>query len=197
MIVLIAIPTDLSSSEAQRVRRQSFARGKYFFFGIRRKLMNTLARVTFGVVLTFTIGLPFGCAVVAAGKANTPVDKEKLGKLLIKAAPVGEDGFADPKLEESVKDLKKNHRDFIIVDNEDEADFLIVVVERKNELRSPAGSVVNNKTVRATLSIKDNGKWKPAIKLEHGGGNFWELAAARVMEDAEKWIKKNIKKTQE
>jgi hypothetical protein len=55
------------------------------------------------------------------------------------------------------------------------------------------GTVVNNKTVRGTLSIKEDGKWKPAIKLEHGGGNFWELAASRVMEDAEKWIKKNVK----
>jgi hypothetical protein len=159
--------------------------------------MNTMARMTIGVVLTFTMSQPFGSALVAAGKAKAPADKEKLGKLLIKAAPVGEDGFADPKLEETVKDLKKNHRDFIIVDNEDEADFLIVVVERKNELRSPAGNVVNNKTVRATLSVREEGKWKPAIKLEHGGGNFWELAASRVMEDAEKWIKKNVKKQQD
>ena len=81
----------------------------------------------------------------------------------------------------------------MIVDDEAEADFLIIVVERTNELRSPAGTVVNNKTVRATLSVKEDSKWKPAIKLEHGGGNFWDLAAARVMEDAEKWIKKNIK----
>jgi len=133
-------------------------------------------------------------AAVAATNRTALADKERLGKLLIKTAPVPEGGFADPKLEDTVKDLKKNKRDFIIVDDEAEADFLIIVVERKNELRSPAGTVVNNKTVRATLSIKEDGEWKPAIKLEHGGGNFWELAAARVMEDAEKWIKKNVKK---
>jgi hypothetical protein len=140
------------------------------------------------VVLALSIG-------TAHATTNTlPVgDKEKLGKLVIKTAPVPEGGFADPKLEDTVKDLKKNKRNFVIVDDEADADFLIIVVERKNELRSPMGSVVNNKTVRATLSIKEDGKWKPAIKLEHGGGNFWELAASRVMEDAEKWIKKNVK----
>ena len=140
------------------------------------------------VVLALTIG-----TAVATTNTRTVGDKEKLGKLVIKTAPVPEGGFADPKLEDTVKDLKKNKRKFIIVDDEAEADFLIIVVERRNELRSPAGSVVNNKTVFATLSIKEDGKWKPAIKLEHGGGNFWELAASRVMEDAEKWIKKNVK----
>jgi hypothetical protein len=141
------------------------------------------------VVLAFASG-----TAVPATNTRTVDDKEKLGKLVIKTAPVPEGGFADPKLEDTVKDLKKNKRKFIIVDDEAEADFLIIVVERANELRSPMGSVVNNKTVRATLSIKEDGKWKPAIKLEHGGGNFWELAASRVMEDAEKWIKKNVKK---
>jgi hypothetical protein len=150
----------------------------------RRNPMTKI--VTTLVVLVFVAG--------AVTNGVTIVDKEKLGKLVIKTAPVPEGGFADPKLEDTVKDLKKNHRDFVIVDDEAEADFLIIVVERKNELRSPAGNVVNNKTIFATLSIKEDGKWKPAIKLEHGGGNFWELAAARVMEDAEKWIKKNVKK---
>jgi hypothetical protein len=145
----------------------------------------TLATV---VVLALAIG-----TAVAAANTSTVDDKEKLGKLVIKTAPVPEGGFADPKLEDTVKDLKKNKRKFVIIDDEAEADFLIIVVERANELRSPMGSVVNNKTVRATLSIKEDGKWKPAIKLEHGGGNFWELAASRVMEDAEKWIKKNVK----
>jgi len=149
--------------------------------------MNRSLSLTAVLVLTVGIG-----TAVGAANTRTVGDKEKLGKLVIKTAPVPEGGFADPKLEDTVKDLKKNKRNFIIVDDEAEADFLIIVVERTNELRSPAGTVVNNKTVRATLSIKEDGKWKPAIKLEHGGGNFWDLAAARVMEDAEKWIKKNI-----
>jgi hypothetical protein len=140
------------------------------------------------VVLGLTIG-----TTIAATNIRVIGDKEKLGKLVIKTAPVPEGGFADPKLEDTVKDLKKNKRNFVIVEDEAEADFLIIVVERQNELRSPMGTVVNNKTVRATLSIKEDGKWKPAIKLEHGGGNFWDLAASRVMEDAEKWIKKNVK----
>lgn len=150
--------------------------------------MNRSFRLTALVVLTLAIGI-----TVSATNSHTVGDKDKLGKLVIKTAPVPEGGFADPKLEDTVKDLKKNKRNFVIVEDEAEADFLIIVVERTNELRSPAGTVVNNKTIRATLSIKEDGKWKPAIKLEHGGGNFWDLAAARVMEDAEKWIKKNIK----
>jgi putative cell wall-binding protein len=150
--------------------------------------MNRSLSLTAVVVLALA-----SWTAVAAMTTRTVDDKEKLGKLVIKTAPVPEDGFADPKLEDTVKDLKKNKRNFIIVDDEAEADFLIIVVERANQLRSPAGTVVNNKTVRATLSIKEDGKWKPAIKLEHGGGNFWELAAARVMEDAEKWLKKNVK----
>jgi hypothetical protein len=140
------------------------------------------------VVLILTIGV-----AVAIPNSRPVGDKEKLGKLIIRTAPVPEGQFADPKLEDTVKDLKKNKRSFVLVDVEAEADFLIIVVERANELRSPMGTVVNNKTVRGTLSIKEDGKWKPAIKLEHGGGNFWELAASRVMEDAEKWIKKNVK----
>jgi hypothetical protein len=150
--------------------------------------MNRSSSLTAVVVLMLAIG-----TAVGATNIRTLGDKGKLGKLVIKTAPVPDGGFADPKLEDTVKDLKKNKRNFIIVDDEAEADFLIIVIERTNELRSPAGTVVNNKTVRATLSVKEDGKWKPAIKLEHGGGNFWELAAARVMEDAEKWIKKNIK----
>jgi hypothetical protein len=164
--------------------------------------MQTFKFNTFGLlVLSLAIGLSLVYPTALAHHlelsfTETPrkAEKEKLGKLVIKTAPLAEGEFADPKLEDTVKDLKKNKRNFEIVDNEDEADFLIIVVERKNVLRSPMGSVVNNKTVFATLSIKEEGKWKPAIKLEHGGGNFWELAASRVMEDAEKWIKKNVKK---
>jgi len=157
-------------------------------------------RFTFLVLLSLAIasGLNSMAPAYVAGTsvthAKTYFEREKLGKLFIKTAPVSEGEFADPKLEDTVKDLKKNHRDFVIVDDEAEADFLIIVLERKNELRSPAGTVVNNKIVRATLSVKEDGKWKPAIKLEHGGGNFWDLAATRVIEDAEKWIKANVKK---
>lgn len=165
---------------------------------MNRKVTFTTLSLLF-VALTLVGAL--NSKTISAHVTGTPLtnpainlDTEKLGKLFIKAAPVAEGDFADPKLEDTVKDLKKNHGDFVIVDDEAEADFLIIVLERKNELRSPAGTVVNSKTVRATLSIKEDGKWKPAIKLEHGGGNFWDLAAHRVIEDAEKWIKKNVKK---
>ena len=153
------------------------------------------------LLLGLTLGLALNTKTTSARLAGTPLtdatmnlEKEKIGKLFIKVAPVAEGEFADPKLEDTVKDLKKNHGDFVIVDDEAEADFLIIVLERKVGLRSPAGTVVNNKTVVATLSIREGGKWKPAIKLEHGGGNFWDLAAAKVIEDAAKWIKKNVTK---
>jgi hypothetical protein len=163
--------------------------------------MHRFVHVTTLGLLSLALALTLNSRTVSAFVAGTSrtvattnLEKEKLGKLFIKTAPVAEGEFADPKLEDTVKDLKKNHGDFVIVNDETEADFLIVVLERKNELRSPAGTVVNNKTIRGTLSIRADGKWKPAIKLEHGGGNFWELAASRVMEDAAKWIKKNVKK---
>ena len=117
------------------------------------------------VIILLVLALAITSTITATGV--TCFDKEKLGKLVIKTAPVPEGGFADPKLEDTVKDLKKNHRNFVIVDDEAEADFLIIVVDRKNELRSPAGSVVNNKTVFATLSLKENGNQ----------GSSWSTAA--------------------
>jgi hypothetical protein len=118
----------------------------------------------------------------------------KLGKLFIKTAPVAEGQFADPTLEDTVKDMKKRSGDFVIVTDESEADFLIVVLERKVVLKSPLGTVVNDKTVVATLSVRDGSAWKPAIKLEHGGGTGWGVAAGRVIGDAEKWVKANAAK---
>jgi hypothetical protein len=44
------------------------------------------------VVLALTIG-----TAVATTNSRTVGDKEKLGKLVIKTAPVPEGGFADPK----------------------------------------------------------------------------------------------------
>jgi len=153
------------------------------------------------LLLGLTLGLALNSKTTSARIAGAPLtdatmnpEKEKLGKLFIKAAPVAEGEFADPKLEDTVKDLQKNSGDFIVVKGEAEADFLIIVLERKVGLRSPAGTVVNNKTVVATLSIREGDKWKPAIKLEHGGGEFWNLAAEKVMQDAKKWIKTNVKK---
>lgn len=122
------------------------------------------------------------------------VDAAKLGKLFIKSAPVPEGQFADPTLDETVKDMKRRSGDFVIVTDESEADFLIIVLERKVVLKSPAGTVVNDKTVFATLSIRDGSLWKPAIKLERGGGAGWGVAAGRVIGDAEKWVKANVKR---
>ncbi len=164
-----------------------------------------LRQVRFTTLSFLLLSLAFALAVnskaVSARVAGAPLtntamnlEKEKIGKLFIRVAPVAEGEFADPKLEDTVKDMQKRSGNFVVVKDEAEADFLIIVLERKNVLRSPAGTVVNNKTVIGTLSIREGDKWKPAIKLEHGGGNFWGLAAERVIEDAEKWIKANLKK---
>ena len=132
--------------------------------------------------------------------APTSATAETLGKLFIKVAPLAEGEFADPGLDDSVKDLKKfaeperRGSAFLVVSEESEADFLIIVVERKVVLRSPAGTVINDKTIFATLSVRDGDKWKPAIKLERGGGVGWLLAAKKLMRQAEDWVKEHPKK---
>ena len=70
---------------------------------------------------------------------------EKLGKIFIKAASSEVNGqqFSDVVLEDSVKDLKKRlekgQGPFVLASNESEAEFLLVVVERKVELSGFGG----------------------------------------------------------
>jgi hypothetical protein len=143
---------------------------------------------TLGVFFILTLTL----CVASLHAANT-----KLGKLYIKVAPVADGQFTDPELQDTVKDMKSRSGHFDVVTNESEADYLIVVMERMIDLRSPAGTPQNYKHIVATLSVRDGDKWKPAIKLTNTGftgGASWGVAASKVIEEAEKWVKANPQK---
>jgi hypothetical protein len=123
-----------------------------------------------------------------------------IGKLFIKAADSTINGqqFADPELASTVKDMKLRHGKFVVVDDESQADFLIVVLERKTELRSPIGPATNYRMISATFSVKDGSSWKPVCKLTNGSGfnagSSWGIAAGRVINEAEKCAKDNAGK---
>jgi len=106
-----------------------------------------------------------------------------IGKVFIKAmsSEVNGQQVPDVSLEESVKDMqvKSRLRSFVLAANESEADFLIVVLERKGE---------KWKTVSATFSVKDAGSWKPVAKLSNSNSTYWTIAAGKVVEQAEKWV---------
>ena len=130
--------------------------------------------------------------------ASIAADKT-MGKVFIKAADATVNGqqFADPELASTIKDMKVRHGKFAIVDDESQADFLIVVLERKMEMRSPMGTPVNYKLISATFSIKDGSSWKPACKLTNSGfngGSSWGIAAGHVISEAEKCAKERAGK---
>src|ERR1017187_6172521 len=117
-----------------------------------------------------------------------------IGKIFIKAATSEVNGqqFPDAALEENVKDMKKTPRKFILAGNESEADFLLIVVERKAVAVSGQPA---SKTIVATLSVRDGAAWKPATKLQSGVKNiFWRVAAEDVIKQAEHWVKANTGK---
>jgi hypothetical protein len=116
---------------------------------------------------------------------------QKLGKIFIKAATSEVNGqqFADSDLDSTVKDLKKWTDKFILTENESDADFLLVVVERKAVAMSGQAA---SKTILATLSVRDGAAWKPATKLDSGVGNvIWRAAADKVTRQAEKWVQEH------
>ena len=113
------------------------------------------------------------------------------GKIFIKAAIAEVNGqpFPDLELDATVKDVKKRTRKFVLADSESEADYLLVVVERRAVAVSGQPA---SKTVLATLSIRDGATWKPAAKLQSGVRNvIWGVAADQVIKQAEKWAKEN------
>jgi hypothetical protein len=114
----------------------------------------------------------------------------KIGKLHIKAAPTVANGqeFADFRREQSVNDLKQTPRRFYLTQNEADADYLLVVLERK-EL---PGTGILWKTLTAALSIRDGVAWKPALTLDSGEQGSWPLAANKITGQAEDWVLKNI-----
>jgi hypothetical protein len=115
-------------------------------------------------------------------------DKGTGGKLFIKAETNGQQ-FADPALEDTIKDLKAKHDKFVVVDDEAKADFLLVVTDRQTESKTQLGTQITVKTVHANLSVKDGDAWKPGIKLAGSNAVSWANAAGKVIEDAEKWAK--------
>lgn len=131
----------------------------------------------------------FSETLLAADKA--------LGKLFIKAADSAINGqqFSDPELANTIKDMKARHGQFEVVDVETQADFLMVVLERKSEMTSPLGTPVNHRSVSATFSFKDGASWKPGCKLTTGSGvspgSSWGNAARSVMNEAAKCARAN------
>lgn len=122
-------------------------------------------------------------AVLSALQASPLYAGDKLGKLFIKASPAVVDGqefFNDKGREDSVKDLKERAGNFVIVDSEKEADYLLVVVER-----SKNGDKVAE--IKATISYKENGQWKPGARLT-GSSYSWSMAARRVVGQANDWV---------
>lgn len=108
----------------------------------------------------------------------------ELGKIFIKALTV-EGEFTDIELVDSVKDLKKKRRDFVVVDDEADADYLIQVISRGEV---PVSGRPSEKTVVATISFREGMAWKPGIKVSKNDDS-WSIAAAQIMGEFEKWVK--------
>jgi hypothetical protein len=124
--------------------------------------------------------------LIAALSTAAPQKDQKLGKIFIKAATSKVNGqdFPDKALEDSANEMKKKPGAFELAKDEAEADFLLVVVERK---QSGAG------VIQATLSVKAGAEWKPGAKLSGESGRSWSQAAEKVIKSAEDWVKASRK----
>ena len=113
---------------------------------------------------------------------------DKLGKIFIKVASPDVNGqqFSDQALEDSAKDMRKNPGNFTLATEESEADFLLVVVERK--------SLGTSGVIQATLSVREGGVWKPGPRLTGEGRRSWGQTAGNVMKRASDWVKANRRK---
>ena len=130
--------------------------------------------------LTAALGLALVLPSLCSSSSLHAAD-QKLGKVFIKATSANVDGqqFADQAMEDTVKDLKRRADKFVVVDSEKDADYLITVIER---FRNPT-----RVEVKATISYKENGQWKPGTRLT-GAANSWTVAAVRVLKQAEDWV---------
>jgi len=129
--------------------------------------------------------------LIVLNPAATQAADQKIGKIFIKAATSEVNGqqFADADMDSTVKDLKKWTDKFDLTENESEANFLLVVVERKAVAMS---GQMASKVIVATLSVRDGAAWKPATKLQSRVGNtIWRGAAEEIIMRAEKWVKEN------
>src|SRR5271157_1245899 len=94
----------------------------------------------------------FVVGVLTVLGAGTTQAADKLGKIFVKAATAEVNGqqFPDAAVDESVKDLQKRPGKFALVDKESDADFLLIVVERKATAMS---GQMASKVIVATLSV--------------------------------------------
>lgn len=133
----------------------------------------------------------FFAIVAVFSPALTQAADQKLGKIFIKAATseVGGQEFSDPELDAAVRDLKGYPDKFLLTDKESEADFLLIVIERKAVAVSGQPA---SKVLVATLSVRDGAAWKPAAKLQSKvGTTIWRAAAEEIIKKAENWVKEN------
>lgn len=128
----------------------------------------------------------------AEAVAQQKSEKDKLGKIFVKAATTKVDGqeIPDADREDSVKGMKEKPGKFILVDKESEADFLIVLNER---ISTPQSGSPSSKSLVAALYVRESGEWKPATVLRSQGNTFWSVATGDIMKKAAKWVKENAK----
>ncbi len=104
---------------------------------------------------------------VMVALALSHADAANIGKIFIKAAGPDAEGFVDPRLEDTVKDMKERPGDFVAVGKEDEAEYILTVMSREEWPRAGATTA---KRITATLSVRVGRTWKPAIKISRVGG---------------------------
>ena len=139
--------------------------------------------------MKFTIVALFSVLSALQGSLGYAAD-ESLGKIFIKASTTTVNGqeFQDREKEDSVKDLKgfvpKEYkpRKFLLVENELDADYLLIVIERSSAVQG------RGIELRATISVKENGQWKAGARLNGTANGVWRAAAERLMNDAAKWV---------
>lgn len=129
-------------------------------------------------------------AILSAVQGSVHGQGRTLGKMFVKASPAIVDGkeFPDREREDSVVDVKKyvptkyENNKFVLAESEEDADYLLVVVERS---RASTRKI----ELRGTISFKENGQWKPGTRLTGLANNVWRVAAENLVNDAAKWVR--------
>jgi hypothetical protein len=130
------------------------------------------------------------CSVQAVAQQKS--EKEKLGRIFIKAATTEVNGqqIPDAEREDSVKDMKKRPGKFMLAEKETEADFLIVLNERNS---TPHSGRPSAKSLNATLYVRESDEWKPATILKSSDNMYWSIAAEDIIKKAARWVKENVR----
>jgi len=127
---------------------------------------------------------------------------ETVGRLFIKTADstTGGQQAADPKLAEAVTNMKAKPGKFVVVDDESQADFLLVVLGRKSEQRKWKKQPLYCNTLLAALSIRNGASWKPLgtvgseSRLLDESATDWKKMAEDLIVAAERYTKKPVGK---